>query len=155
MPARYSFFFRRTGGREEDASDLAQDFFLLVWEKAARWQEKAEVRPWLFTIAYHQLTDYYRRQGYLETYLALYQQAEGQDGEELLSSRLDKAAFDIALTKVLATLPEAEQMLFDLRYMEELPISEIATVLEVPEGTVKSRLHTLIVKLRQKLQDYE
>ena len=46
-------------------------------------------------------------------------------------------------------------MLFELRFTQELTVPEIAAVLEIPEGTVKSRLHNLIQYLRLRLKEYE
>jgi RNA polymerase sigma-70 factor (ECF subfamily) len=51
-------------------------------------------------------------------------------------------------------MSEAERLLFDLRFTDELSIKEIAVIIHIPEGTVKSRLHTLVQKLRKKLHCY-
>ena len=65
------------------------------------------------------------------------------------------ACFDNALQQELARLNEAQQMLFELRFTQELTVPEIAAIIDIPEGTVKSRLNTLTNYLRLKLKDYE
>ena len=55
----------------------------------------------------------------------------------------------------LQRLPFDRRVLFALRYEEELTVPQVAAVLGVPEGTVKSRLHYLLQHLRQKLKAYE
>ena len=149
------FFWRRTGGNEAEAADLTQEIFLRVWEKAKRYNPSTKVHTWVFSIAYNLLTDHYRHIGYQEQYTAYVQSSETEAKDENVSILLDKEQFDKALSEVLTALSEAEQLLFDLRFTQELSVAEIAVIIQIPEGTVKSRLHSLTQKLRLKLQPYE
>ena len=149
------FFWRRTGGNEAEAADLTQEVFLRVWEKAKRYNPSTNVHTWVFSIAYNLLTDHYRHIGYQEQYTAYAQSSETEAKDENVSILLDKEQFDKALSEVLTALSEAEQLLFDLRFTQELSVAEIAVIIQIPEGTVKSRLHSLTQKLRLKLHQYE
>lgn len=149
------FFWRRTGGNEAEAADLTQEVFLRVWEKAKRYNPSTNVHTWIFSIAYNLLTDHYRHIGYQEQYTAYVQSSETEAKDENVSILLDKEQFDKALSEVLTALSEAEQLLFDLRFTQELSVAEIAVIIQIPEGTVKSRLHSLTQKLRLKLHQYE
>lgn len=149
------FFWRRTGGNEAEAADLTQEVFLRVWEKAKRYNPSTNVHTWVFSIAYNLLTDHYRHIGYQEQYTAYVQSSETEAKDENVSILLDKEQFDKALSEVLTALSEAEQLLFDLRFTQELSVAEIAVIIQIPEGTVKSRLHSLTQKLRLKLHPYE
>ena len=149
------FFWRRTGGNEAEAADLTQEVFLRVWEKAKRYNPSTNVHTWVFSIAYNLLTDHYRHIGYQEQYTAYVQSSETEANDENVSILLDKEQFDKALSEVLTALSEAEQLLFDLRFTQELSVAEIAVIIQIPEGTVKSRLHSLTQKLRLKLHQYE
>ena len=149
------FFWRRTGGNEAEAADLTQEVFLRVWEKAKRYNPSTNVHTWVFSIAYNLLTDHYRHIGYQEQYTAYVQCSETEAKDENVSILLDKEQFDKALSEVLTALSEAEQLLFDLRFTQELSVAEIAVIIQIPEGTVKSRLHSLTQKLRLKLHQYE
>ena len=149
------FFWRRTGGNEAEAADLTQEVFLRVWEKAKRYNPSTNVHTWVFSIAYNLLTDHYRHIGYQEQYTAYVQSSETEAKDENVSILLDKEQFDKALSEVLTALSEAEQLLFDLRFTQELSVAEIAMIIQIPEGTVKSRLHSLTQKLRLKLHQYE
>ena len=161
------FFWRRTGGNEAEAADLTQEVFLRVWEKAKRYNPSTNVHTWVFSIAYNLLTDHYRHIGYQEQYTAYVQCSETEAKDENVSILLDKEQFDKALSEVLtalessiatsaaSALSEAEQLLFDLRFTQELSVAEIAVIIQIPEGTVKSRLHSLTQKLRLKLHQYE
>ena len=149
------FFWRRTGGNEAEAADLTQEVFLRVWEKAKRYNPSTNVHTWVFSIAYNLLTDHYRHIGYQEQYTAYVQSSETEAIDENVSILLDKEQFDEALSEVLTALSEAEQLLFDLRFTQELSVAEIAVIIQIPEGTVKSRLHSLTQKLRLKLHQDE
>lgn len=149
------FFWRRTGGNETEAADLTQDVFLRVWEKADFYSPPQRVFPWLFSLAYNLLTDHYRHIGYHEDYIEHIQSFQTDEIDDNVAVNLDKEQFDKALAEVLQSLSDAEQLLFDLRFTQELSVAEIADILNIPEGTVKSRLHTLTHKLRLKLHQYE
>jgi len=158
--SRYSrrlqgFFWRRSGGDEEETADLTQDLFLRVWEKAAKYNSEQPVETWLFAIAYNILTDHYRHVGYQALYVEHVQQTTTESVDEDISVNLEKKDFDKALNEVLKSFSEAEQLLFDLRFTQELSVADIARIIQIPEGTVKSRLHALTNKLRNKLKHYE
>lgn len=68
---------------------------------------------------------------------------------------IDQSMLDKALHDILETLDEQSRALFSLRYEEELSVSQIAAIIGIPEGTVKSRLHKLINKIKQQLKKYE
>jgi RNA polymerase sigma-70 factor (ECF subfamily) len=68
---------------------------------------------------------------------------------------LDAAMLDEALAQVLSELPAPLHQLFSLHYQEELTIPQIAEIVGVPEGTVKSRLHKTMNMIRKKLKQYE
>lgn len=149
------FFWRRTGGDETEAADLTQDVFLRVWERADSYNPPQRVFSWLFAVAYNLLTDHFRHIAYHEVYLEHLQTSQTDATNDEVAINLDKEQFDKALAEILQSLSEAEQLLFDLRFTQELSVLEIASILHVPDGTVKSRLHTLTNKLRTKLHQYE
>ena len=68
---------------------------------------------------------------------------------------LDASILHDALRNVLKTLPEPQALLFSLHYEEELTIPQIAQITQLPEGTVKSRLHKTMTTIKTKLKQYE
>ena len=68
---------------------------------------------------------------------------------------MDAATLDEALAQVLAELPAPLHQLFSLHYQEELTIPQVAEIVGIPEGTVKSRLHKTMNIIRKKLKKYE
>ena len=78
-------------------------------------------------------------------------QCQEEITESNIIQQLEDEAFDQALKQELETMSQESRLLFSLRFEEELTIPQIALVMTLPEGTVKSRLHTLTQTLKQKL----
>ena len=147
------FFFLQLGGDEELAADATHDVFLRAYEARNRYQEGKNVSTWLFTIAYNICRNHYRSNAY-ETQLSVTLDAEPISDEQI-EVQLDAAALDDALAQVLSELPPPLHQLFSLHYQEELTIPQVAEIVGIPEGTVKSRLHKTMNIIRKKLKRYE
>ena len=68
---------------------------------------------------------------------------------------MDNKRFDEALRTELSLLDADSRLLFSLRFEEEMTVPQIAKVMNIPEGTVKSRQHTIVRNLKNKLKIYE
>ena len=147
------FFFLQLGGDEELAADATHDVFLRTYEARNRYQEGKNVSTWLFTIAYNICRNHYRSNAY-ETQLSATLDTEPISDEQI-EVQLDAAALDDALAQVLSELPPPLHQLFSLHYQEELTIPQVAEIVGIPEGTVKSRLHKTMNIIRKKLKRYE
>ena len=147
------FFFLQLGGDEELAADATHDVFLRAYEARSRYQEGRSVSTWLFTIAYNICRNHYRSNAY-EAQLLATLDAE-PISEQQIEVQLDAATLDEALAQVLAELPAPLHQLFSLHYQEELTIPQVAEIVGIPEGTVKSRLHKTMNIIRKKLKKYE
>lgn len=148
------FFFRQSGGDEALAADLTQDTFMRVWTARSKFQDSG-FRTWMLTIGYNLVKNHYR----LSEHQKQYEQFVVQTGEEVAESNivehLDNKALDQALKQHLEKMPPESRLLFSLRFEEELTVPQIAVVMSVPEGTVKSRLHILTQSLKQKLNYHD
>ncbi len=147
------FFFMQLGGKEELAADATHDVFLRAYEARSRYREGSNVSTWLFTIAYNICKNHYRSNAY-EAELLASLDAEPMDSLQI-ELELDAALLDKALAQVLSELPAPLHQLFSLHYQEELTIPQVAEIVGIPEGTVKSRLHKTMNIIRKKLKQYE
>ena len=147
------FFFLQLGGDEELAADATHDVFLRAYEARSRYQEERRVDTWLFTIAYNICRNHYRSNAYEAQLLATLDAEPVTDQQ--IEVQLDQAALDEALAQVLAELPAPLHQIFSLHYQEELTIPQIAEIVGVPEGTIKSRLHKTMNIIRKKIKKYE
>lgn len=149
-----NFFYRRTGGDAELTNDLTQDLFLRLWNSGLRYEIGCKFRPWMFTIAFNLLRNMYREIDYLEVYKEEVKNVVEESYDDTIELNIDRERLFGILEEELKKLSESESLLFDLRFTDELSVKEIAMVIGIPEGTVKSRLYTLIKKLQKKLQHY-
>ena len=147
------FFFRQLGGDEERAADAMQDTLLRVFEHRERYVEGSDVGTWVFSIAYNLCKNIYRSNAYEAQYL---QTLDAQPAEEsAVEIQMDHERLMETLQQVLDALPPPLRLLFSLRHEEELTVPQIAAILQIPEGTVKSRLHKTMNLIRQQLKHYE
>ena len=160
------FFLRQLNHDEALAADFTQDTFLRVWanrqsyapialalegEGSEKDRKRAPFSTWLFNIACNLCKNHFRHLSYEQAYeqeIAL----SGYGVEDnTFDIQLDRKAFGQALQSLLAELPPAPRLLFSLRFEEDLSIPQIAQIIGIPDGTVKSRLHTLTHYLKQRL----
>lgn len=144
-------YARRLTGNEHAAWDVLQESWLGIARGLRRLRDASAFRSFAFSIVTRQATNRLRRsrpevgadQAVLE------RSALGRtDAAE--SSERDQAIAD--LRTALAQLPNAQQSLLSLHYLEELELWELAAVLGIPTGTVKSRLHHARKHLREILE---
>jgi RNA polymerase sigma factor (sigma-70 family) len=144
-PALWSYL-RRVTGNPDAAADALQETWLRILRGLPRLREPARLRSWMFSIARRVLMDRWRTQ-----YAApVFAEVEPLDLAEP-DDRHDAALAAEELQAALDMLPPPERELLALFYLEELSLSELADVLVVPVGTVKSRLFRARRMLRERL----
>lgn len=144
------FFFRQTDKDEALAADLTQDAFVRVWTARDKFSG-TNFRTWLFTIAFNLLKNHYRHAEHQKQFELFAAQHQTAIEDSKIVEQLDDEAFAGALRRELERMSSDTRLLFSLRFEEELSVPQIAEVMAIPEGTVKSRLHTLTQTLKQKL----
>lgn len=149
------FFLRAFRYDEDEAADACQETFLKVWQAAEQFNPTSAFRPWLYTIAYNLCRSCFRHSEQVERYRAEQLATTADEYTNACELQLDNATLQRALVATLETLPPESRTLFALRFEEELGIAQVAQILGIPEGTVKSRLHRLLNLLKQQLHDYE
>jgi RNA polymerase sigma-70 factor, ECF subfamily len=154
-------YLRRYLGDASLAEDVFQNTFLQLYVKSNQYEAGRPVRPWLYTIATNQAIDALRRNG-RHVALSLDQgREELADGDlhsllDTLESRgagpVDQAQGQETRERIRASverLPEFLRQVLLLAYYQGLKYREIADILGIPVGTVKSRLHAALVKLQE------
>jgi RNA polymerase sigma-70 factor, ECF subfamily len=155
----------RMCGRWADAEELAQETFLKAMERIGQFRGSSGFYTWLFRIAVNLAASHRRRTGRLGfRSLAGGEETDGSLGDSLTSGLAERreslppdAAAGVELKeRVCRALDELEdefRMVIVLRDIEEMDYGQIAHVLELPPGTVKSRLHRARMLLKDKLSD--
>jgi len=154
-------YLRRYLGDGDLADDVFQNTFLLLYTKIHQYESGRPARPWLYAIATNQAIDELRRQGRQQTIRLDQERDDGHEGElphllGVLESRgpgpLEQLQGEERKHLVRATvdkLPDFLKQVVILAYYQGLKYSDIATLLNIPVGTVKSRMHTALNKLQE------
>lgn len=158
-PELYRYLARYLGDQVL-AEDVFQNTFLQVHLKRGLYEDGRPVRPWLYSIATHQAVDALRKAGRHPT-VSLDQQVASGENEagrlvDLLVSGETGPLDDLQgqeranwVRESVARLPETLRQTLILAYNQDLKYREIADILKIPVGTVKSRLHAALAKLQQ------
>jgi RNA polymerase sigma-70 factor (ECF subfamily) len=154
-------YLRRYLGDSTLADDVFQNTFLQLYTKIGQYEPGRPVRPWLYTIATHQAIDALRRNGRHQALSLDQKREELPDGDvhslmSLLESRgpspLDLLQGEERRQQVRASvdrLPDFLRQVVVLAYYQGLKYREIAEIVGIPVGTVKSRLHAALMKLHE------
>jgi RNA polymerase sigma-70 factor (ECF subfamily) len=144
----YAFLWRRAG---EGADDLFQESWIRVSRARDRFDRSRRFSTWLFQIANNLCRDRWRRQG-------TRRRALDALGSELRTTGGDLAPApalpaDSSVFQHLEALPDRLREVLVLRHYHELSEAEIADVLGIPRGTVKSRMHAAVRAARDLFED--
>ena len=156
LDAMYSFALKLTRARD-DAEDLVSDTILRAFDRWEQYQLGTNVRAWLFTILYHTFVSRKRRIDAREVQLP--EDPDGWSAFEAVGESDPEGQFydsfiDEEVTGAIEELPEDYRTAVVLSDIQGLRYAEIAEILGIPEGTVKSRLFRGRRILQKKLVDY-
>jgi len=154
---RIKAFMLRSGAGEANAEELAQETMLMVWRKAALFNPSSSgAAAWIFTIARNLRIDAHRRdqRGGIR-------EGDGSDVEiefevddaPLPDSKLETVQSEERVRAALSQLPDDQMRVVELSFFEEKAHAEIAQALDIPLGTVKSRLRLAMGRLRNLLSE--
>jgi RNA polymerase sigma-70 factor (ECF subfamily) len=145
-----NFFIR--SGVQYDAEDLVQQTFLRLYRYRGRYSPSAKVTTFLFLLARQVWIDELRKRKRRER---LADELSAELGQQSAPSAADEVASagTVDLRDALAKLPEGMRLVVELGVYQDLPYADIAEILEIPEGTVKSRMFNALAQLRDMLRE--
>jgi RNA polymerase sigma-70 factor, ECF subfamily len=156
LDALYSFALKLARARDE-AEDLVSDTVLRAFERWEQYRLGTNIRAWLFTILYHLFVSRKRRidaREVSESDGAAGWSAREVVGEADPEGRFYDSFLDDEIVRAIDSLPDEYRAAVVLSDIQELRYAEIAQILDIPEGTVKSRLFRGRRLLQHKLRDY-
>jgi RNA polymerase sigma-70 factor (ECF subfamily) len=154
-------FFVRLGADRSLAEDCAQDVFLKLYKTRAAYEPRARFSTYLFSIARHHWIDVVRHRAAGPRLVS--GDDPGPDGDPPITARAEgdfedpgdaarRTELEAALARAVAELPPDQKEVFALARSEHLRYQEIAEILRIPVGTVKSRVHGAVQALRASLR---
>ena len=146
-------FLLKLSGDAEVADDIAQETFVRVLKYAKRYDPQFKMITWLLTIARRLWLNHLRRKDNQKHNTSYEQMSESSPGPAMKLQREDQLDHTRKmLSEAMTKLTDPQRMALVLFHQQELPVGEVAKVMKMPEGTVKSHLHRARAALRKILQ---
>lgn len=145
-PALYRFAFSLTS-QESEASDLTQETFLIWARKGRQLRDESKVKSWLFTTLHREFLQKRRR-------IVRFPEVEIQEAEQELPEIAPASIYNLdshAIGRALSELDPNYKAAVSLFYLEDYSYPEISEILNVPLGTVKSRISRGVAQLQHLL----
>ncbi|MEN3130452.1 RNA polymerase subunit sigma [Bacillus cereus] len=134
-----------------DVDDVVQEIYIQLYESLRKYDSEKPFRPWLIGLAIKQIHSY-RRKRWMR--LRIIKKAEEQRKPVQIDFSNDVVSkiSSKKLIELIHKLPYKLKQVIILRYLHDYSQEEVAQILHIPIGTVKSRIHAALKKLRQKEQ---
>lgn len=155
----YQICYRMLGNKQE-AEDIAQEAFVRAYINLHSYDQKRKFSTWLYRIATNLCIDRIRKKKpdyYLDAEVA---GTEGLDmysqiasSEKLPEETVEQMELQDRIQYEISRLPDKYRSVIVLKYMEELSLQEISEILDMPLGTVKTRIHRGREQLRKQLNN--
>jgi len=139
---------RRIVLTHEDANDVLQNAFIKAWNGLSSFHGDSKILTWLSRIAINESIDFVRRQKNLTT-------VSTDDAELSVSNTLmadeyfDGDSTEAQLQEAIASLPDMQRTVFNLRYYEEMRYSDMSKLLGTSEGSLKASYHIAVKKITE------
>lgn len=130
----------------EDADDVLQNVFVKIFKGFHNFKEDSKLSTWLFRIAYNESMTFLSNK-------AKTLKISSQELQDFLVNSLEADVYftgdeiQLELQKALATLPDRQKEIFNMRYYDDLKFQDIAKILDLTEGAVKSSYHIAAKKI--------
>lgn len=149
---RLYWHIRRIVINHDDADDVLQNTFIKVYRNINSFKGDSKLYSWLYRIATNESL----------TFLKQKSKKSGISSEELQQSLIDNLESDVYfegsdiqlnLQKAIATLPEKQKLVFNMKYFQEMKYDEISEVLETSVGGLKASYHLAVKKIEAFLKE--
>lgn len=145
---------RRLVNRHDDANDILQDTFIKAWSSIENFRGDAKLSTWLYKIAINESLTFLSREQK--------RQNISIDGEASVilnaieaDRNVDGDALALELRKVVATLPEKQRLVFNMRYYDDMKYEQIAEILGTSVGGLKASYHLAVKKIEQHFENLD
>ena len=145
---RLYWHIRRLVIEHEDANDVIQNTFIKVYKGFKNFKGDSKLYTWLYRIATNESITFINKRKRHSTD-SLDHEDNNLENQLEADAYFDGDAVQLHLQKALASLPEKQKIVFNLRYFEEMPYKKMAAILETSEGALKASYHHAVKKIEQ------
>ncbi len=137
----------------DDANDVLQNVFMKAWKSIGEFESRASLSTWLYRIAVNEALDFLRRKKNIAS-------LDVADNASVANRLMADEYFDgnvaqALLQEAIASLPDVQRVVFNLRYYDEMKYSEISQMLNTSEGALKASYHIAAKKIADFMRQHE
>lgn len=149
---RLYWHIRRIVMNHDDSDDVLQNTFIKVYRNIDNFKGESKLYSWIYRIATNEALSFLKTKA----------RKLGQNSERLQGSLANQLESDVyfegdeiqlKLQKAIATLPEKQKLIFNMKYFEELKYDEISEILDTSVGGLKASYHLAVKKIQSYLQE--
>lgn len=129
----------------EDADDVLQNTFLKVFKNISRFEGRSGLYTWMYRIATNEVNNHHKKQNRLPL-----ESLENQDHFKA-DTYVDTSDLEYKMEAIVSALPRRQQMVFRMRYYDELAYKEMASLLDLTEGALKASFYHAVKKIEQEI----
>lgn len=137
----------------DDANDVLQNVFIKVWNGIDDFQNRSKLSTWLYRIAVNEALDFLRRKRNVAS-LDISDNISVADRLEA-DQYFDGDRAQALLQEAIASLPDVQRVVFNLRYYDEMKYSEISQLLDTSEGALKASYHIAVKKITAFMKEHQ
>ena len=148
---RLYWHVRRFVGSHDDTNDLMQDIFLKIWKGLPSFRGDSQIYTWIYRIATNEALTFLNKKGGkadLDVEIAAALKADKIDEDP----GIDGDSLQRELNKAVKSLPEKQQLVFNLRYFDEMKYEDMSEVTGTSVGALKASYHHAYNKIRKRLE---
>ena len=137
----------------EDTDDVLQNTFIKIYKNIAKFNGESKLFSWMYRIATNESITHINKN-------AKRLRISSQEVQELAINNLksdvyfEGDAIQLKLQKAIATLPEKQQIVFNMKYFEDIKYKDMADILETSEGALKASYHIAVKKIKTYLSNH-
>lgn len=137
----------------DDANDVLQNTFMKVWSNLGEFQNRARLYTWVYRIAVNEALDFLRRKKNMESLDV--DENVGLASKLCADEYFDGTVAEALLQEAIASLPDVQRVVFNLRYYEEVKYSDMSKMLNTSEGALKASYHIAVKKVAEYVRQHE
>lgn len=136
---------RRIVLSHEDADDVLQNVFMKAWKNIDTFRSDSKLSSWLYRIAVNESIDFIRQRK--NTSNDIYESDAGIASALIADEYFDGDEIQARLQEAIATLPEKQRIVFNMKYFEEMKYSDMSDILGTTVGALKASYHIAVNKI--------
>lgn len=142
---------RRLVLTHDNADDVLQETFIKAWTNLDSFQGKSKISTWLYRIAVNEALDFLRKQRNQQPSVDI-DDASGVANQLLADDYFDGDEAQALLQQAIATLPDVQRAVFNMKYYDNMKYSEMSKILGTSEGALKASYHIAVNKIKAYLK---